>query len=185
MRRYLAIPLVLLASILATDIAGAAVLPPGNSGATQYAQSLPGAAGNEAETGQGKADPGRGEGRESGGGHGPTEPGAEAVAPETAKELRELGHDGKAALNFASGTSPEREGRQGWQSRSGSAASASESGGSSGVGEILSRVTGTSSSGGMGFLAPVLILLTLLAAAAYGLRRRRDGQSGETGSPRP
>lgn len=47
------------------------------------------------------------------------------------------------------------------------------SGGSSGLGEVLGQATGTSSSGELGLLLPLLVLATLGWGLLYGLRRKR------------
>lgn len=48
-----------------------------------------------------------------------------------------------------------------------------EASGSSGLTEVIARATGSSSSGGMGILLPLLIVATLLWACAYFARQRR------------
>jgi hypothetical protein len=47
--------------------------------------------------------------------------------------------------------------------------------GSSGLGEILRQATGSTSSGEMGLLLPLLILGALAWSVAYALGRRRHG----------
>jgi hypothetical protein len=90
---------------------------------------------------------------------------------------------------MAETTAPKQHGKQskvakGTQGKdsipsSGTEASAPAAGGSSGVGEVLSGVAGTSS-GGLSFLPPLIIALTLVCAVAYALRRRR-GAEPDTG----
>lgn len=178
---------VLLATLLATATAGAAVVPPGNSAATQYAETLPGAGGEETTRRPGY----KGHGNGDSGASGPATEAPAAVPAETAAELRKLGPEGAAALELAEtgaprgGAKPEQGDKEKGSAAPAGGAGPSDPGsgsnGSSGLGEVLGRATGTSTSG-LGFLQPLLIAAALIAAGAYALRRRRP-RTG-TGSER-
>jgi hypothetical protein len=131
----------------------APLLPPGNSAASQYAQTLPGAGGNEVTNGGRHKDV----------------PPAKALGSATAAQLRKLGPAGQAAAQLAADTAPHPIKGRG-QHRFGMAAG---SGGSSGLSEVLGQITGASTSGGMGIFQPLLILLVLIGAFAFALTRRR------------
>lgn len=181
--------LVLASLGLSVSAADGAVVPPGNSAATQYSETLPGAGGEEARN-KGGANPEE------------AAAGAPAVPSQTASELRALGAEGEAALKLANTTAPphvagEPGGKKGKkeskQEKQGTAAGGGsgdgpgagggtglKTAGSSGVGEVLGGVAGTSS-GGLGFFQPLIIALVLICAVAYALRRRR-GAEPEAGS---
>ena len=53
----------------------------------------------------------------------------------------------------------------------------SKPGGSSGLSEVLGQATGSSSSGEMGLLLPLVIVAAVLGAIAYAVARRRGAQS--------
>jgi hypothetical protein len=184
-KRIASLCLALAALGVLAGTASAAVLPPGNSAANQYAESLPGAGGNETPSG-GSTQPGEG------GKSGAQAPSGEgAISPETAAELEKLGPAGKATLDLAAGTAPKppkgthsknSKNHRGDGGAAGAAPAVSGPNGSSGVGEVLGGLSGTSSSGGLGFLQPLLIALALIVAVAYALRRRRGpGELGARG----
>jgi hypothetical protein len=165
--------------------ASAAVVPPGNSAATQYAETLPGAGGEEAPEKDGdgeKATDQEGKGGES------------SVPASTAAELEELGPEGEAALNLANEGAPKQAKHQKKKEGGGAAnpgspggpasgsGGSSSSGGSSAVGEVLGGAAGTSG-GGLGFLQPLILAAVLIGAGAYLMRRRRTGPGDRTESP--
>ncbi len=145
-----------------TGLASAAkLLPPGNSAANQYAQTLPGPDGEEAAAG-----------------HEPRAP-QKMLGKSTTARMRQLGPDGRAALRLATetATKPVRH-RDHRPSHAGAGpgpggAGGTGAGGSSGLGEVLGRVTGTQASGSLGVLQPMIVLFALVAAGAYALTRRR------------
>jgi hypothetical protein len=167
--------LVFLASVAVSGVARAAVLPPGNSAANQYAESLPGAGGNESGH------------RGGAGGHGGAGTTAAeedaAVGAETAARLRRLGPDGAAALRLATQSAPQEHRGNRQSLTPGASGSSPGPSGSSAIGGVLGGLIGTSTSGGIGLLQPLLMLLALVAAAAYGLSRRRGRSPDGVGTP--
>lgn len=149
---------VLTAALLLVPGAGSAgavrVVPPGNSGANQYTETLPGPGGNvpSDEVKGGSPD--------------------KVLGAANAARLKALGPEGRAAAELAAATAPGKTGRV---APPDSAAPASS--GSSGIGEVLEQATGTSGSGGMGLLLPLLIVLASIGSLAFFLARRRPRQS--------
>jgi hypothetical protein len=190
---FLALSLVMAAFGMSVAAADGALVPPGNSAATQYSETLPGAGGEEAHQKSGSG------GKESGSGEkGDVAAGAPPVSSETATELRALGPEGEAALSLANSSAPPRPAATGSDEKgekgeeavgatggagggpSAGGGTGPGNGGSSGVGEVLGGAAGTSS-GGLGFLQPLIIALVLVCAVAYAVRRRRDPEP-RTGS---
>jgi hypothetical protein len=140
-------------ALLALPVAARAdrqLVPPGKSGAEQYFENVPTAAGPAAPSGNPKGLP---------------TAGAEATPAALAalRALQRHGKDGAAAAGLAAGGAPP--------------AAASGSGGSragTGTGAALSRAL--SGSDGLGAWFPILLVLSLLAAVAAGVLRRRGGE---------
>ena len=145
-------------------------VPPGHSGASQYTETLPSAGGEETtesvHEGSGGGSPGGGKG--DGAAQESTSTGAttptEALGAGNAKRLEKLGPEGNAAarLAAAAGTSGANE-----------PATRDRTDASSPVKQVVGELTGTSGSEGMGFLLPLLIVMTALVAVAFVLARRR------------
>ena len=150
---------------LALPAAGGAappLLPEGPpSGVGQYTETLPGPGGSETTRGV----------REREGGSGARTP-AEALGRANAERLEALGAAGQEAARLAAAGAPRSPaGRKGAAAGGSSGSSTS---GSSAAGQVLGQLTGSSdSSGGMGLLLPLLIVASILAAAAYAVGRRR------------
>lgn len=170
---------------------GASLVPPGNSAANQYTETFPTAGGNAEAKGKGKATPGDvlgtgnakkldSKGRE----------GREAAAVVTATAPppatgSPAGGAGGTGGSGAGGDTQAGGGSGGGQPNGGGAASgggsqavpgnatAADSEGSSGLGEVLGQATGSSSSGGIGLLLPLIVLASVVWAVAFFLRRRR------------
>jgi hypothetical protein len=167
--------------------AAAAIVPPGNSAATQYTEAFPTAGGPKAtrDTRQaGKATPGQ------------------VLGARNAKELETRGSQGREAAELAAATAPasvaatlgasgagdSREapagGKQGTaaanapdsSTTTGTAAATalSEPQGSSGLGEVIGQATGSSSSGQPGLLLPLAIACVAVWAILFLARRRRQ-----------
>jgi hypothetical protein len=160
LRSAVVLMVVLTAQALPTiSAAGAATVPPGVSGANQYAETLPGPDGNRPTNEGQKESP------------------EQALGKKKAAQLERLGPEGKAAAELAAETAsgPDQEGR-GKQPSGGHGAgalSSSRPSGSSGFGQVLGQVTGTSDGGGMGLLLPLLVGASVVLAGAYALTRRR------------
>jgi cobalamin biosynthesis Mg chelatase CobN len=167
----------------------ASLVPPGNSAANQYTETFPTTGGNAEAKGK-KAAPGavlgagnakkldsKGkEGRE-----------AAAVVAATAPPTQTGGSAGGAgsapggqgdtpAGNGSANGQPSRGGSGGAgdaSHTSSASTTTADSDGSSGLGEVLGQATGSSSSGGIGFLLPLIVLASVVWAVAFFLRRRR------------
>jgi hypothetical protein len=197
MRIAAATLLALLALLVPTAGAAAARVPPGNSGAIQYSETVPGAGGEEGtreSVGQG-GKPSSAE----------AEAGTKSAIPtSTSAELEKLGPEGEAALNLAdsgatsSGSTKEKDagkgkgkskpgtgegkdrgkesaaaaGAGGSGTPSGGSSSLTVEGGNSGAGEVLGGAFGTSG-GGLGFLQLLILATVVVGAGAYLVERRR------------
>jgi hypothetical protein len=156
----------------------AAVVPPGNSAATQYTEALPTAGGP-----RGTSHPGE-RGRE----RSPNE----VLGKSTTQHLEAQGAQGRAVAEVVAETAPsslsrasidnsgKAKGPNGRKVRQangagggGSATRAARDDGSSGLGEVAGQATGSSSSGEMGLLLPLLLAAVILWAAVYWSRQRR------------
>lgn len=205
MRTRLVSVLVLLGALVPGVSASAAIVPPGNSAATQYSETVPAAGGEASPTKNGQG--GKTAGKESGAPE-------SAVPATTAADLEELGPEGEAVLKLT-GTGPPRKTKTGAGSpqkakhkgkskHKGAAANpdqpggpssggggpsgggvppatsgSSAAGGSSGPGEVFGAAAGTSV-GGLGFFQPLILVAVLIAAGAYLVRRRRVGSADQT-----
>ena len=168
--------LALLAVLVPTAGASAVRVPPGNSAATQYSETVPGAGGEE---GGRKTNAGKSSGGQEGGGA------KSSVPATTATEFEELGPEGKAALNFTNSSGTGGDGGKDYGDKEGGAVAtgpgdsgtpggaglSAESSGSSGVSEVLGGAVGMSG-GGLDFLQPLILAMILVGAGAYILRRR-------------
>jgi hypothetical protein len=141
------------------------IIPPDNSGVGQYTENVPGAGGDKPSD-----DLGGGSGS---GGSGSGSAGSDAgLPPGTADALESQGPDGQAAANLAQATSPGR-GEDGADRAGGDAPGADDG---SAIGDVIGQL-GASDSGGMGIALPIVLGLSLVAAAVLVLaRRRRVGQ---------
>jgi hypothetical protein len=151
--------------VAAASSAHAQRVPPGLSGANQYVETLPGVTGGE------PIDRGRG-GREG-------ETPAEVLGHTNAGRLNRLGPAGRAAARLAAATAPEPiRSKPGGTARA-TRGAAGDPAGSSGVGQILTQLTGASDTDGMGLLLPLLIAMAGIAAAAFGIGRRRTARRSQ------
>ncbi len=128
------------------------VLPPGNSGANQYTETLSGAGGNVPTSGIG--------------GRGRTAP-AKTLGPSNAGQLEAFGPPGRAAAQLAADTAPGRVG-----GRRGATRAANPSG-ASGLSQVLGQLSGSSGSGGMGLLLPLVIAAAAVGSLVYLWRRKQ------------
>jgi hypothetical protein len=157
--------------------AGAAtVVPPGNSAATQYTEALPtagGPKGTDRTQEQGRKRPPR-----------------EVLGAHKTQRLQAQGAEGRAVAEVVAETAPTSLSRSsvdsGGKKTQGSGhreVHRADSGGSSPrpvgnngsppLGEVAAQATGSSNSGQMGFLLPLLIVATLAWASIYWLRQRK------------
>lgn len=162
-------------------------VPPGNSGAQQYVESVPTASGSrptlnihsQPPPGSSASGGGPGGAGGSGGagspanGGGASTGGGPAVAPSTRRALARGGHLGRRAAAFALATAP--AGVRGLTARSGPAPEppAAGSGGPSILSQVLDALGGTSGQTGLGLALPLILLLTLVAGIGSALARRQ------------
>jgi hypothetical protein len=175
----------LLASSAAPATAAEEVVPPENSAVNQYTEVFP--------TARGAKDVHKNRNRNR-------SPG-KVLGTRNAQRLEQQGADGRAVAEVATETAPvveaeapsEEEPEPAGVARSGNGRSdkspparkrpapdpapspayhAPEVDGSSGIGEVIASATGSSSSGGMGILLPLLVIGTVVWAIAFLLRTR-------------
>jgi len=172
---------------VSSSAVAAPIVPPGNSAATQYTEAFP-TAGGPKETGKPKHGKG-------------TSPG-KVLGTQNTKRLHAHGADGHAAAEVAAATAPstivtptpetgaatqrEAAGQAGSDTSTGtgsstppgesvdrSGAQAAEPGGSSGFDQVMTQITGSSSSGGTGLLLPLAIVVTIALSLVYLARQRK------------
>jgi len=150
----LLVSLALPASALATS-PGSSIAPPGNSGVSQYREDVPTAKGNRPSS---AFVPGG----TSGSG-----PSSGALSSSTVRALDKQGSAGRKAAALAEATAPSIAGP------SKNSGSASQDPGSSPVTSVVKALTGSSSSGGLGPLLPIILIGSLLGVTALAVLRRR------------
>ena len=168
--------MLLLLSFPGTALAGHGSPPPGNSGTSQYLESLPGPGGNHSDPGGGGSVPG----------------GGTVLSPSAQQALAAQGPAGERAAALASRTAPREArahrkrrgenggaaggGRNGKGGHGGSGSSiAAEDNGGSGFVSAVERAAGGGDSGGMGAALPIILGLGLAAALLIAIRRRGTG----------
>lgn len=176
------------------------LIPPGNSAATQYTEAVPTAGGPKA-TDQPKHGKGQSPSQVLGGKNaqklnqkGPEGRAAAEVAAETAPStVAQTGGGAPSATPERTGAQPQTNGGNsagekgqqagGTPSGNGSGhqtattailASQQLPDGSSGLGEVLGQATGSSDSGQLGLLLPLIVLATIAWSVAYVVRRRKQ-----------
>jgi hypothetical protein len=161
----LALALAVWASIASLPAAAEAltIAPPGNAGIDQYKEKIPGPGGSET------ARPGESQG--------PPPAPAAVLGKRNAEKLSRLGADGRAAARLAARTASARTAaaRHAGKNPAAQADRAAAGGsGSSGLLEVVAQATGSSSSGEMGLLLPLIIAAAVVGAVAYAVTRRRS-----------
>lgn len=157
------------------------VVPPGNSAASQYTETFPTAGGGTPTKDKGRRSP------------------AKVLGAKTTRKLDAQGPQGQAAAAVVTETAPapvltspatkvpaggrkDRHARgmrhsEGHRAPGAEAAATraqlEEPSGSSGLGEVIAQATGSSSTGQMGLLLPLLVAATVVWSLAYVWRRRR------------
>ena len=170
-----ALPLAAFALAAPGSAGAAAVIPPGNSAATQYTEVIPTAGGPKG------TDHAQEQGRER--------TPSEVLGAHKTQRLQAQGAEGRAVAEMVAETAPpslsrssvdrggkpkgsdDQEGQR--ADTGGSAARPTEISGSSGLSEVAAQATGSSSSGQMGFLLPLLIVATLIWASISWSRQRK------------
>lgn len=184
---------------------GPTIAPPGNSGVSQYVESVPTAGGSQPSNtihrrtgnpGHGAAGSQGGGGGQGGlgaghpmaggsrggsaaarsGGGGSQGSGAGAISPSTASALTAQGADGASAAAFAQATAPGRARTSAPRTGASRQVPATPArSGSSPVSSVVKALTGSASNGGLGPLLPVILAVSLLGATALAIARRRTG----------
>jgi len=186
MRRF-ALALIALLALPASAVAKGGtetIAPPGNSGVSQYLETIPTAHGGQPTStvhrGGGHSVAGGGGNGSSGGSPG----GGSSVSSSTQRALDSQGSAGRTAAAFILATAPSgtRSSNQGHGSGAtngstgkSSSPAAPEESGASPASSVFHALTGSTSNGGLGSLLPVILIASLLAisTAALILRRRR------------
>jgi hypothetical protein len=137
----------------AAQSCGGSNVPPGNSEVDQYSETVPNGCGNSPAGGGGDGNP-------------------DAVPPDTAAALEELGGDGAAALALARANSPERS--------DGAAKAIPFEGGDDddSLGDVVTGIVdaaGGSSGAGLGLILPLILVAVSVAAGFYLARNRNAG----------
>jgi len=148
-----------LSAFAGTAAAAPAHVPPANSGAVQYTETLPGVSGDQTAKG---LHEGKGSGKGYAKGH--------ALSGADVARLEARGKEGKDAARLAADGSPPTGGGRGAGAQG--TGGGESSGEASGPGQVLGTATGSSDSGGMGLLLPLLIAAGVLAAIALVIVRR-------------
>jgi hypothetical protein len=140
-------------------------IPPGNSGANEYVESVPTAGGdNSTRNVISSGDQGS------------------ALAPATQRALKRAGADGRAAAAIANATAPRsRHQHRGVQvgagggggTAGGGGGAGSSASGASAVGGVLRSLVGLQGPGGLGGVLPAILIATVLAFGAGRVWRRR------------
>lgn len=184
MTRFAALVAVAAGLLLPASALAEYYVPPGNSAANQYTESLPSAGGESA----GK------------GGGGGTKAPARSLGARNVHKLEAQGPAGEATAEVAAETAPPASlviaddgsakgsgntGGKQHQQGSGTSSQGGQNGGaattltnvhvdqptgSSGIGEVLAQATGSSDDGNLGLWLPLVIVLTVVASIAYRLR---------------
>jgi hypothetical protein len=173
-----------------------ALVPPGNSAATQYTEAIPTAGGPKA-TGKpqhrhgssptkvlgthntAKLDAQGPQGKETAEVAAATAP--NPVAPASPGTGEATGHGSSSQTEGGGSTGSARGGGQASGNHSGATAGSStanhpptsEPGGSSGLGEVIGQATGSSSSGQLGLILPLAIVAVIAWSIAYLHRQRK------------
>lgn len=185
-----------IAALPSTAAAAESLVPPGNSAATQYTEAVP-TAGGPKSTGKPKHSQNRSPDKVLGThnterldaqgpqGHAAAEVAAatapstiDASTPETATETPKSeaggsgGQGGSQTADSGAGATGGQPGGGTADQAKGSAPPQSPSG-SSGLGEVIDQATGSSSSGELGLLLPLLIVGVVAWSIIYLLRQRK------------
>lgn len=177
---------VLLGALAAPAYAGAEYyVPPGNSAANQYTETLPSAGGDRGGKNKEKATPaatlGAGNAKKLED-QGPSGKAAAQLAAETAPAPVPLaetpssgsGANGKPAGDGKAGAGPGEGGKpvNGGGSSTATTAQVDEPSGSSGLGAVLGQATGSADDGSLGLWLPAAIIAAIAGSVAYLLRSR-------------
>jgi hypothetical protein len=140
-----------------------AVVPPGNSAVNQYTETFPTARGAQTTKGKKARSP------------------RQVLGRDQAGKLAAQGPTGREVAEIVAATAPSDISANRPQARHGKAAPTDKAaptgegpGGSSGLHEVIAQATGSSDSGRMGALLPLLIAAAVAGSAFYLWRHRRQ-----------
>jgi hypothetical protein len=174
---------VVLALLLVLGLAAPALakhtvlVPPGNSGASQYVETVPTAGGGRPS---GSIHPG-------GPGSGATGKGG-PISPATLRQLNAQGPAGRAAAALAEATAPNHpqpaasghvdatapgDAEPAAAARVARQSPVAAGGGASPASSVVKALTGSSGTGGLGLLLPILLIATLFGVTLIAVLRRR------------
>lgn len=147
--------LIVAVAILAVPSAAAArsLVPPGNSAVNQYTETFPTAGGAATTKKRGKRA---------------NRSPAKVLGSDNASRLEAAGPGGHEVAAVVAATAPEAT-----KPRAGPSSHGEGPDGASGLGEVVAQATGSSDSGQMGMLLPLLIFGAFVCAAIYFWRQRR------------
>ena len=142
---------------LPSAAAAQAVVPPGNSAVNQYTETVPTARGSAKTRHHGKRSP------------------AKVLGADNARRLEAAAPQGRAVAEVVAATAPVPAPSASKADRGSGhpATHAAGPGGSSGLGKVITAATGSSDSGELGLLLPLLIVCALVGSAAYFWRQKR------------
>jgi hypothetical protein len=179
-------------AVLAFPLAAQAeyLVPPGNSAATQYTEAVPTAGGpkasgkprhNQAQTPDEvlgshtveKLDAQGPQGHAAAEVAAATAPSTAVAAPTASQHEAGRADDRGDSKSGGSGNGAAPRGSDGAAAGKESPPAQQTAGGSSGLGEVIGQATGSSSSGQLGLLLPLIVLATLAWAVAFFLRQRK------------
>jgi hypothetical protein len=145
-------------AILALPSAAGAqpLVPPGNSAASQYTEAFPTAGGAATTKKRGHRSP------------------AKVLGPDKVRRLKAEGPQGQEVAAVVAATAPSAiQADRAPRAESGPGPRGEDPSGSSGLREVIAQATGSSDSGQMGILLPLLILGAFICSAAYFWHQRR------------
>lgn len=193
MRRF-ALALALIAVLVLPASAAArggtrTIAPPGNSGVSQYVETIPTAHGgrptssvHKGGSGSAHSQGGGGSGTSGGGGSA----GGGTISSSTQRALDSQGAAGRAAAAFIQATAPSgvhttKQGPGGGGNGAGAGgaragsnnADASAGNGPSPANSVFHALTGSSSSGGLGSILPIVLVVSSLGLSTLAILRRK------------
>ena len=162
------------------------IAPPGNSGVSQYVETVPTAHGGQPTSSVHNRGGGSSHSGGPGGGAGGGSGSGSTISPSTQRALASQGATGAAAAAFIQATAPTGPlaatgGRQGDASGATGATggagrsrpAVSEGEGASPANAVFHALTGSTASGGLGSLLPIILIASLVVLSALALLRRR------------
>ena len=177
------------------------IAPPGNSGVSQYVETVPTAHGGQPTSSVHNHGGGSGNARGNGGGPGGSggSGSGSAISPSTQRAIASQGATGAAAAAFIQATAPtgaraangwtagrrQRRHRAGAGGAGGSHPAVSQGEGASPANAVFHALTGSTASGGLGSILPIILIASLIVLSALAILRRRRTTLARAGARRP